>query len=193
MNAGILRSGETQSEVFPELQIIPLEQFQRVAKAREQRSVNYAIKCGWEPETVTGIKDRLLMLTSMFLLFCILWLCQANQRHHHLMVSDLSDPDHQASSLHLDGGSILRNGGHGPEDQSVKGIEVLAGQRDTKYLGHLLQGRLSTDLPGAGIHCLDQGKIASAYILLTQISHQLLHKIIDGDDTRHAAIYRNAI
>ena len=52
MNAGILRSGETQSEVFPELQIIPLEQFQRVAKAREQRSVNYAIKCGWEPETV---------------------------------------------------------------------------------------------------------------------------------------------
>ena len=53
MNAGILRSGETQSEVFPELQIIPLEQFQRVAKAREQRSVNYAIKCGWEPETIT--------------------------------------------------------------------------------------------------------------------------------------------
>lgn len=53
MNAGILRSGETQSEVFPDLQIIPLEQFQRVAKAREQRSVNYAIKCGWEPETVT--------------------------------------------------------------------------------------------------------------------------------------------
>ena len=53
MNAGILRSGEIQSEVFPELQIITLEQFQRVAKAREQRSVNYAIKCGWEPETVT--------------------------------------------------------------------------------------------------------------------------------------------
>lgn len=53
MNAGILRSGETQSEVFPELQIVSLEQFQRVAKAREQRSVNYALKCGWEPETVT--------------------------------------------------------------------------------------------------------------------------------------------
>lgn len=52
MPAGILRSGETQSEVFPDLQIVPLEQFQRVAKAREQRSVNYAIKCGWEPETV---------------------------------------------------------------------------------------------------------------------------------------------
>ena len=53
MNAGILRSGETQSEVFPDLQIVPLEQFQRVAKAREQRSINYAIKCGWEPETMT--------------------------------------------------------------------------------------------------------------------------------------------
>lgn len=52
MNAGILRSGETQSEVFPELQIIPLEQFQRVTKAREQRSINYAIKCGWETEKV---------------------------------------------------------------------------------------------------------------------------------------------
>ena len=53
MNAGILRSGETQSDVFPELQIIPLEQFQRVTKAREQRSINYAIKCGWETEKVT--------------------------------------------------------------------------------------------------------------------------------------------
>lgn len=52
MYAGILRSGETQSEVFPDLQIIPLEQFQRVAKAREQRSISYAIKCGWEPEKV---------------------------------------------------------------------------------------------------------------------------------------------
>lgn len=46
MNAGILRSGETKSEVFPELQIVSLEQFNRVAKTREQRSVNYAIKCG---------------------------------------------------------------------------------------------------------------------------------------------------
>lgn len=39
MNAGILRSGETKSEVFPELQIVSLEQFNRVAKTREQRSV----------------------------------------------------------------------------------------------------------------------------------------------------------
>ena len=52
MNAGILRSGETKSEVFPELQIVSLEQFNRVAKAREQRSVNYAIKCGGTTETV---------------------------------------------------------------------------------------------------------------------------------------------
>ena len=53
MNVGILRSGETRSEIFPDLQIISLEQFQRVSKAREQRSLNYAIKCGWEPEKVT--------------------------------------------------------------------------------------------------------------------------------------------
>ena len=52
MNVGILRSGETRSEIFPDLQIISLEQFQRVSKAREQRSLNYAIKCGWEPEKV---------------------------------------------------------------------------------------------------------------------------------------------
>ena len=52
MNAGILRSGETKSEVFPELQIVSLEQFNRVAKTREQRSVNYAIKCGGTTETV---------------------------------------------------------------------------------------------------------------------------------------------
>ncbi len=52
MNAGILRSGETKSEVFPELQIVSLEQFNRVAKTREQRSVNYAIKCCGTTETV---------------------------------------------------------------------------------------------------------------------------------------------
>ena len=52
MNAGILRSGETKSEVFPELQIVSLEQFNRVAKTREQRSVNYAIKCGGANEIV---------------------------------------------------------------------------------------------------------------------------------------------
>lgn len=53
MNAGILRSGETKSEVFPELQIIPLELFQRVAGAREQQSAHYALKCGGTIETVT--------------------------------------------------------------------------------------------------------------------------------------------
>ena len=69
MNAGILRSGETQSEVFPELQIIPLEQFQRVTKAREQRSINYAIKCGWETEKVTladGSEATVVRSTSSY-------------------------------------------------------------------------------------------------------------------------------
>lgn len=34
------------SEVFPELQIVLLDQFNHVAKACEQRSINYVIKCG---------------------------------------------------------------------------------------------------------------------------------------------------
>ena len=97
------------------------------------------------------------MLISMFLFFCVLRLCQANHRSYHLMISDLGDPDHQAGGFHFNGGSILGNGGNGSKDQSVKGIEVFTGQRDTKSLGNLLQMRLSTDLPGAGVHSLDQG------------------------------------
>ncbi|MCI9671264.1 MAG: recombinase family protein [Lawsonibacter sp.] len=45
MYQGILRSGETKSEVFPELQIISSEQFARVERAREQRSSAHEAKC----------------------------------------------------------------------------------------------------------------------------------------------------
>ena len=41
MYVGILRSGEIRSDVFPELQIITPEQFERVRIGREQRSSNY--------------------------------------------------------------------------------------------------------------------------------------------------------
>lgn len=42
---GVLRSGESVSEIFPELQIIAPEQFRRVQKGREQRSAAYLKKC----------------------------------------------------------------------------------------------------------------------------------------------------
>lgn len=42
---GILRSGETKSEIFPELQIITPDQFERVEKCRQQRSAVYEQKC----------------------------------------------------------------------------------------------------------------------------------------------------
>lgn len=42
---GVLRSGESVSEIFPELQIITPEQFERVQKGREQRSAEYLTKC----------------------------------------------------------------------------------------------------------------------------------------------------
>lgn len=42
---GVLRSGESVSEIFPDLQIITPEQFQRVQKGREQRSADYLAKC----------------------------------------------------------------------------------------------------------------------------------------------------
>lgn len=53
MYVGILRSGETQSEIFPELQIITKEQFDRVQKGREQRNASYEKKCAeaWQKET----------------------------------------------------------------------------------------------------------------------------------------------
>lgn len=45
MYMGILRSGETKSEIIPELQIIKPDQFERVRKGRQQRSADYEQKC----------------------------------------------------------------------------------------------------------------------------------------------------
>lgn len=42
---GILRSGETQSEIFPEIQIIEPEQFHRIEAMRNQRSSAYLELC----------------------------------------------------------------------------------------------------------------------------------------------------
>lgn len=54
MYMGILRSGETQSEIFPELQIITPEQFARIDKGRQQRLSDYEQKCAdaWVEEVV---------------------------------------------------------------------------------------------------------------------------------------------
>lgn len=58
MYQGIMRSGETKSEIFPELQIISPEQFARVERGREQRSSAYEEKCaaawGMEPSSAGG-------------------------------------------------------------------------------------------------------------------------------------------
>ena len=55
---GVLRSGESVSEIFPDLQIITPEQFQRVQKGREQRSADYLAKCAAAHGTETiRLKD----------------------------------------------------------------------------------------------------------------------------------------
>jgi DNA invertase Pin-like site-specific DNA recombinase len=52
MYMGILRSGETKSEIFMDLQIITPEQFERVKKGRQQRSLDYEAKCNaaWQKD-----------------------------------------------------------------------------------------------------------------------------------------------
>lgn len=54
MYMGILRSGETKSEIFSELQIISPEQFERVEKGRQQRAADYEAKCAaaWQKDVV---------------------------------------------------------------------------------------------------------------------------------------------
>ena len=54
MYMGILRSGETKSEIFPELQIVTPEQFERVEKGHQQRASDYEAKCAaaWQEEVV---------------------------------------------------------------------------------------------------------------------------------------------
>ena len=57
MYTGVLRSGDSFSEVFPELQIITPEQFERVRNGREQRSTDYAKKCEAAWKTVVTLED----------------------------------------------------------------------------------------------------------------------------------------
>ena len=45
MYTGVLRSGESHSDVIPDLQIVSQEQFERVGRGLEQRSANYAKTC----------------------------------------------------------------------------------------------------------------------------------------------------
>lgn len=54
MYMGILHNGETRSDILPELQIITPEQFNRVAKGREQRNTEYEKKCeaAWSKVTL---------------------------------------------------------------------------------------------------------------------------------------------
>ena len=56
MYVGILRSGDSRSEIFPDLQIIPPEQFERVSRGQKQRSAEYAAKCDEAtlPRKITG-------------------------------------------------------------------------------------------------------------------------------------------
>ena len=58
MYVGILRSGETHSEVFSELQIITSEQFERVRISREQRSLDYEKKCEMPHDSDASLFDN---------------------------------------------------------------------------------------------------------------------------------------
>mgnify|MGYP000314441952 CR=1 FL=1 len=41
MYVGILRSGETRSEIFPELQIVPLDLYERAQELMEARTMHH--------------------------------------------------------------------------------------------------------------------------------------------------------
>ena len=58
MYVGILRSGEIQSDIFPDLQIITQEQFSRVQAGREQRTADYDKKCEAAWETAITLADQ---------------------------------------------------------------------------------------------------------------------------------------
>lgn len=54
---GVLRSRESISEIFPDLQIVAPEKFERVQKGQEQRSTDYRLKC-----TAEGIAEQTVLL-----------------------------------------------------------------------------------------------------------------------------------
>lgn len=59
MYTGVLRSGESFSDIFPEFQIIDPEQFERVKKGREQRSSEYEKRCAaaWQTAEETRVES----------------------------------------------------------------------------------------------------------------------------------------
>lgn len=56
---GILRSGETQSEIFPELQVISPDQYHRIEALRNQRTADYLQSCAQ-----AGIGDEVITLEN---------------------------------------------------------------------------------------------------------------------------------
>ena len=73
---GVLRSGESISEIFPDLQIITPEQFQRVQKGREQRSADYLAKCAaaYGTETISLKDGSEAEVSRPFRSYCRYWL-----------------------------------------------------------------------------------------------------------------------
>lgn len=55
MYTGVLRSGDSHSEIIPELQIITQEQFSNVGKGLDQRSVNYEKKATTTPKEIVEL------------------------------------------------------------------------------------------------------------------------------------------
>ena len=64
MYVGILRSGETRSEIFPDLQIITPEQFARVEKGRQQRTSAYEEKYAGAWQETVQLKNGEEMVVS---------------------------------------------------------------------------------------------------------------------------------
>ena len=69
MYMGIMRSGETRSEILPELQIITPEQFDRVSESIKQRSIDYVKKCEGTIETITladGTQEQVARVPQIY-------------------------------------------------------------------------------------------------------------------------------
>lgn len=83
---GILRSGETQSEIFPELQIISPEQFARVAHGQKQRSSDYYEKCEESdaPSLPKRVKGNALLSGNIYCAHCggRMFASTARKSHH---------------------------------------------------------------------------------------------------------------
>ncbi len=105
------------------------------------------------------------------------------------MLSNFRHPYHQPGNLHRHRGAVCRNHIQRTENQPVKGIVSILGQRNAHRLRNLGKRGLSRNAPRFEINLLDALPFFFFALIVAQIAHKLLHQVVDGDNANQSAVF----